>query len=168
MALSTTVPQIFGFMILQGSGSTTLLSLGSTAVADCFPPEKRGRGLAFFFSLGALGSAISPAISGLLVEYTKPAWRSSCWLLAALSATVLILQLFVVPDTAHHPSPHAVEKTARGRKFVIKFPNPVDSLRCLRYHDVLLLVRVVTIVLTAVSLHVVHPIWGLHHHRASE
>ena len=46
IGLSQTVPQFAGTLVLQGAGSITAWSLGTTVVADVYRPEERAKGVA--------------------------------------------------------------------------------------------------------------------------
>ena len=83
-----------------------------------------------FYTLGCIGGAISPSITGLFVQLTAGTWRNMCWLLASLSATTLVLQILFVPDTAHERSPYALERDKSGRSWIFR-RDSVNLVKCL-------------------------------------
>lgn len=87
-----------------------------------------------FYILGVMGGAISPAITGLFVQYTSSSWRGTLYMLAALSATTLVLQLLFVPNTQHTPTPYATLRGASGERWIFRWSavNPWICIRTLR------------------------------------
>lgn len=87
-----------------------------------------------FYILGVTGGAISPAITGLFVQYTAVPWRGMLYLLAGLSATTLLLQLLFVPNTQHTPTPYAQARKLTARKWIFRLEaiNPWACIRTLK------------------------------------
>lgn len=81
-----------------------------------------------------MGGAISPAITGLFVQYTASSWRGMLHLLAGLSATTFLLQLIFVPNTHHTPTPYAQVRKLTGKKWIFRLEafNPWVCIRTLK------------------------------------
>ncbi|KAF8956149.1 major facilitator superfamily domain-containing protein [Flammula alnicola] len=76
---------------IQGIGAAATIPASLGILAHSFPPS-RARSLAFAtFSAGApIGAVFGTAVGGVLTEYTAKTWRSSFYLLAALTVLCCI------------------------------------------------------------------------------
>lgn len=96
-ALADSVPVLIGLRFLQGLGAGTCLLLAATVAADRF------RGTKLVSVLGLLGAAwgsapvIAPAVGGVIAAVGS--WRLVFTVLAALTATVWLLVVAVLPET---------------------------------------------------------------------
>ncbi|KAK4047439.1 hypothetical protein OIO90_006184 [Microbotryomycetes sp. JL221] len=104
VALSSNLTSLIITRIIQGAGSSSVLSVGAGTISDLYPKEVRGGAMGLFY-LGVLfGPAISPAIAGVLTEYVRPigqGWRAMQWLLCAMGVSGTILCFFFLPETCH-------------------------------------------------------------------
>jgi EmrB/QacA subfamily drug resistance transporter len=82
----------FGWLLfcrfLQGIGAALILSCAPALVTGLFPEERRGRALAIFTMMHALGSAGGPLLGGLLVDFWG--WPSVFWFRAPIAVTALV------------------------------------------------------------------------------
>jgi MFS family permease len=82
----------FGWLLfcrfLQGIGAALILSCAPALVTGLFPEDRRGRALAMFTMMHALGSAGGPLLGGLLVDFWG--WPSVFWFRAPIAVTALV------------------------------------------------------------------------------
>lgn len=109
-ALADNLTMMIGLRFLQGLGAGTCLLLAATVAADCF------RGARLVSVLGLLGAAwgsapvIAPAVGGFISQFGS--WRLVFAVLAALTATVMLLVAIVLPETLSHEGRSAVNLRA--------------------------------------------------------
>ncbi len=85
-------PWLIVFRVLQGVGGALLIPSTTVLVLNAFPVEERGKGLATFFIVAGLFTAIGPIAGSYLTEYWT--WRAIFWInvpVALLSLTELAL-----------------------------------------------------------------------------
>ncbi|MDW5564305.1 MAG: MFS transporter [Methanomassiliicoccus sp.] len=73
-ALSSTLPQLIAFRVVQGLGGSMLFSVSTAIVFRTFGPTERGKAMGFLGSTVAVGGMLGPVIGGLLVG--TMGWRS--------------------------------------------------------------------------------------------
>ena len=82
----------FGWLLfcrfLQGIGAALILSCAPALVTGLFSEERRGRALAIFTMMHALGSAGGPLLGGLLVDFWG--WPAVFWFRAPIAVTALV------------------------------------------------------------------------------
>lgn len=137
VAVSPSVGALIGTRILQGIGSSSVLSVGAGTVGDIYRPTERANAMAWFYSGVVLGPALSPVIGGLFTEYTAQTWRSTQYFLCGCSVLAVVLVLFFLPETSHPPLPHDRLKKETGRRFVWYWFNPLKSLALLKYYNLI-------------------------------
>lgn len=137
VAVSPNVGALIGTRILQGIGSSSVLSVGAGTVGDIYRPTERANAMAWFYSGVVLGPALSPVIGGLFTEYTADTWRSTQYFLCGCSVLAIVLVLLFLPETSHPPLPHHRLKEETGKKFVWYWFNPVKSLAMLKYYNLI-------------------------------
>jgi MFS family permease len=75
---SVAVPWLVTFRVLQGVGAGLLIPSATVLVLDAFPPAERGKGLAIFFIVAGLFTAIGPVAGSYLTEFWT--WRAIFWI----------------------------------------------------------------------------------------
>jgi EmrB/QacA subfamily drug resistance transporter len=75
---SIAVPWLIAFRVLQGVGAGLLIPSATVLVLDAFPPAERGKGLAVFFIVAGLFTAIGPIAGSYLTEFWT--WRAIFWI----------------------------------------------------------------------------------------
>jgi EmrB/QacA subfamily drug resistance transporter len=75
---SIAVPWLIAFRVLQGIGAGLLIPSATVLVLDAFPPAERGKGLAVFFIVAGLFTAIGPIAGSYLTEFWT--WRAIFWI----------------------------------------------------------------------------------------
>ncbi|MBA3866822.1 MAG: MFS transporter [Solirubrobacterales bacterium] len=87
-AAGLTVAWLILFRVLQGVGAGLLIPSATVLVLDAFPGNERGKGLAIFFIVSGLFTAIGPVAGSYLTEYWT--WRAIFW----INVPVALLSLF--------------------------------------------------------------------------
>jgi EmrB/QacA subfamily drug resistance transporter len=87
-AAGVTVAWLILFRVLQGVGAGLLIPSATVLVLDAFPGNERGKGLAIFFIVSGLFTAIGPIAGSYLTEYWT--WRAIFW----INVPVALLSLF--------------------------------------------------------------------------
>ena len=82
------------FRFLQGVGAGLLTSVGPALVIGLYPAEQRGRAIATFTVIFAVGSMLGPSLGGQLVAWFD--WRAVFWFRAPIAALSFIA-LFALP-----------------------------------------------------------------------
>jgi EmrB/QacA subfamily drug resistance transporter len=90
------------FRVLQGVGGGLLIPSTTVLVLDAFPSEERGRGLAVFFIVAGLFTAIGPIAGSYLTEYWT--WRAIFWINVPVALLSLIELRFANLNDIRTPS----------------------------------------------------------------
>jgi EmrB/QacA subfamily drug resistance transporter len=72
--LSTTLPQLVLFRVIQGAGAAMVFSISGAILFLAFPQNERGRAMGYMGSTVAVGSILGPVLGGFLVDTLG--WRS--------------------------------------------------------------------------------------------
>ncbi|WWC60193.1 uncharacterized protein I303_102758 [Kwoniella dejecticola CBS 10117] len=83
--------------VLQASGGSALIAIGTGVVADIAMPHERGRYLGLFNLGTTVGPTLGPLLGGIFA-FTL-GWRSIFWFLCIFCACVLIPMIFFFPET---------------------------------------------------------------------
>ncbi|WP_082548090.1 MFS transporter [Massilia sp. Root335] len=96
-ALAPTLPLLVAARALQGLGAAVMLALGMALAAASLPQGRTGSAMGLLGSMSAVGTALGPALGGLLLA--GPGWRAVFG--ATLAPAVLALALVRrLPDDA--------------------------------------------------------------------
>ncbi len=68
--LSTSIPELILFRVLQALGASMLMSVCVAIIMLVFPQEERGRAMGYYTAVVALGLIVGPAAGGLIVDIT--------------------------------------------------------------------------------------------------
>ncbi len=97
-ALSTSMPMLVGFRVLQGVGGGGLISGAHAAIALTVSPRERGRYQAYFSSMFALASVLGPVAGGWLTDRLSWQWVFAANLpLAAIALATVRVRLRPLP-----------------------------------------------------------------------
>jgi len=66
--LSTGLPELVLFRIIQGTGAAMLFSISSALIFDTTPPAERGRAMGYLGATVAIGSIAGPIVGGFVVD----------------------------------------------------------------------------------------------------
>ena len=97
-AVSTSMPMLVAFRVLQGLGGGGLVSGSHAAIAQTVSPRERGRYQAYFSGMFALGSVLGPVAGGWLTDRLSGHWVFAANLpLAAIALGVIRVRLRALP-----------------------------------------------------------------------
>jgi EmrB/QacA subfamily drug resistance transporter len=82
------VPWLITFRVLQGVGAGLLIPSATVLVLDAFPGTERGKGLAIFFIVTGLFTAIGPVAGSYLTEFWT--WRAIFWINVPVALLALV------------------------------------------------------------------------------
>ncbi|KAF2682328.1 MFS general substrate transporter [Lentithecium fluviatile CBS 122367] len=97
LALQTNYVALLILRILQAFGCSAAISLSVAVVADVSTSAERGKYMGYATSGILFGPAFGPTIGGILARYLG--WRSTFWFLAIFAGTLLVLFVFLFPET---------------------------------------------------------------------
>ena len=90
------------FRVLQGLGGALLIPSATVLVLDAFPPEERGKGVAAFFIVAGLFTAVGPIAGSYLTEFWT--WRAIFWINVPVALLALTELYFVKFANEKHPA----------------------------------------------------------------
>lgn len=91
------IDSLLVYRVVQGVGGGLLWPLSVALIAMVFPPEKRGRGMAFYGIGTSSGGAVGPLLGGYLVDSFS--WRFQFYLDTSMGLTGLLICLLLLrPD----------------------------------------------------------------------
>lgn len=94
---------LIGARALQGVGAAFLMTLSMALMRQTAGDEQMGRAMGLLGTVSALGTALGPALGGLVIPLTG--WRGIFWLQVPLAAVALVLAFAAIaPDRARKPS----------------------------------------------------------------
>ncbi|HEX4670260.1 MAG TPA: MFS transporter [Solirubrobacterales bacterium] len=96
------VPWLVTFRVLQGVGAGLLIPSATVLVLDAFPPAERGKGLAVFFIVAGLFTAIGPIAGSYLTEFWT--WRAIFWINVPVALFALIEFSFAKLNDVKRPA----------------------------------------------------------------
>jgi EmrB/QacA subfamily drug resistance transporter len=96
------VPWLIFFRVLQGVGAGLLIPSATVLVLDAFPGNERGKGLAIFFIVSGLFTAIGPIAGSYLTEFWT--WRAIFWINVPVALLSLIEFRFAKLNDVKRPA----------------------------------------------------------------
>jgi len=66
--MSSTLPELILFRVIQGAGAAMLFSISSALIFATTPPDERGRAMGYLGSTVAIGSILGPILGGFVVD----------------------------------------------------------------------------------------------------
>ncbi|MBS2029950.1 MAG: DHA2 family efflux MFS transporter permease subunit [Deltaproteobacteria bacterium] len=97
--LSSTLPELVLFRVLQGAGGAAFLSTSQSTMLEIFPTEQRGAAQALFGVGVMMAPTLGPSIGGYLTDHYSWPWIFFVNVPVGIVATGLTLA--VVPDSAN-------------------------------------------------------------------
>ncbi|KFN44791.1 multidrug effflux MFS transporter [Arenimonas oryziterrae] len=101
-ALSTTMPQILFFRVLQGLSAGVGLIVGRAIVRDALDGHDAQRLMSNISMIFGVAPAIAPIIGGWILGWSN--WQAIFWFLSGFSALLLLVSALALPES------HPVEK----------------------------------------------------------
>ncbi|KAI7881722.1 major facilitator superfamily domain-containing protein [Mucor mucedo] len=117
-AVSSNITMLIIFRAIQACGTSSGQTLGAGVIADTIDPPNRGRAYGIFYVGPLLGHVIGPTIGGVLCQYLG--WQSSFYFLAILGTVLLMLVIFLLPETLRKKRIVMDEKHAKDRFKALK------------------------------------------------
>jgi EmrB/QacA subfamily drug resistance transporter len=96
------VAWLIAFRTLQGIGAGMLIPSATVLVLDAFPGNERGKGLAIFFIVSGLFTAIGPVAGSYLTEFWT--WRAIFWINVPVALLSLIEFRFAKLNDVKRPA----------------------------------------------------------------
>ena len=97
LALQTNYIALLMLRILQAFGCSAAIALSIAVVADISTSAERGKYMGYATAGILFGPAFGPTIGGILARYLG--WRSTFWFLAIFAGVLLVLFVFLFPET---------------------------------------------------------------------
>lgn len=152
VALSPSLGVLIVTRIIQGVGSSAVLSVGAGTIGDLYPRAVRGKAMGMFYVGVLVGPATAPGIAGVLTEYVPDGygWRAMQWLLCGMGGAASLLVFLFLPETIHTRGVDAIREQsivegripARGSwwsRQMIVFLNPLKGVKLLYQPHILLI-----------------------------
>ncbi|KAJ3491131.1 hypothetical protein NLI96_g912 [Meripilus lineatus] len=83
-ATAKNIQILIGMRCLQALGSSAVISLGASTLADIYDPHERGTMMGIYYCAPLLGPALGPILGGALAQ--SFGWRSLFWFLAIFTS----------------------------------------------------------------------------------
>ncbi|KAF1842715.1 MFS general substrate transporter [Cucurbitaria berberidis CBS 394.84] len=100
LALQTNYIALLILRMVQGVGCTAAIALCFAVVSDLATSAERGKYMGYAGAGMLMGPAFGPTIGGLLAQYLG--WRSIFWFLVIFSGVLLVLFVFLFPETCRN------------------------------------------------------------------
>jgi multidrug resistance protein len=100
LALQTNYTALLILRMVQAVGCTATIALTFAVVADVATSADRGKYMGYAGAGLLMGPAFGPTIGGVLAQYLG--WRSIFWFLAIFSGVLLVLFIFLFPETCRN------------------------------------------------------------------
>ncbi len=98
-ALAPSIGWLIAFRALQGMSAGAGMVVSRAIIRDMFAPADAQRVMSQVTIYFGVAPAVAPIIGGLLYVYAD--WHAIFWLLAAIGALLLVLNVRVLPETLH-------------------------------------------------------------------
>ena len=96
-AVSKNIAMLLVFRTLMGGAAASVQAVGAGTIADIWEPKERGKAMGIFFLGPLCGPGIAPIIGGALTSGFG--WRSTQWFLTIFGGVMLLMILFLLPET---------------------------------------------------------------------
>jgi DHA2 family multidrug resistance protein len=108
--LSTSLPMLIAFRVMQGLGGGGLGPSEQAILADTFTPEQRNMGFAIYGMAVVVAPAIGPTLGGWITDNFSWHW------IFFINIPIGLISLFLTQRVVHDP-PHVIEaRKRRGTK----------------------------------------------------
>ena len=139
-ATASSITRLVLFRIFAGFFACSVTIAGPAIIADIWDSRERGRAISVFYLGPLLGPAVGPLLGGILIQAWD--WRACQWFLTVYAGLMLLLVLFLLPETRQHVPEQWDTATASGphlksRKFIAALKlwifQPLRSIAYLRF-----------------------------------
>ncbi|EIW78222.1 vacuolar DHA amino acid exporter [Coniophora puteana RWD-64-598 SS2] len=97
VAIARSIGLVIGMRVLQGAGSSSVISIGAATLADIYEPHQRGTMMGIYLSAPLLGPSIGPIVGGALTQGLS--WRAVFWFLCIWGGVIVFAFAFLFKDT---------------------------------------------------------------------
>jgi MFS transporter, DHA1 family, multidrug resistance protein len=98
-ALSSSLPELLGYRVLQGASAGVGMIVGRAIIRDCLDGDAAQRLMSLVSMISSIAPAIAPVIGGWIILWGD--WPWVFWFLAGFSGLLLLAVAFLLPET--HP-----------------------------------------------------------------
>ncbi|KAJ2091961.1 Dityrosine transporter 1, partial [Coemansia sp. S142-1] len=132
-ALSHSLTALIASRVVQSAGAAAVQGAGAGTISDIYPREKRGTALGIYYLGPLLGPCLGPLIGGYIGQ--NAGWRWVFWVLAIWGVIMLLLAVFVLPETHRRlvAAKHAIEQVNIPPPLCLKSNNPLLDIATIRY-----------------------------------
>ncbi|KAF2109371.1 major facilitator superfamily domain-containing protein [Lophiotrema nucula] len=100
LALQTNYAALLILRMVQAAGCSASIALSIAVVADISVSAERGKWMGYATAGLLFGPAFGPTIGGILAQYLG--WRSTFWFLAIYGGVLLVIFMFLFPETCRN------------------------------------------------------------------
>ncbi len=97
LSISNSYVAILILRAMQATGSASTSALGAGVIGDLIHVSQRGGFMGNYSALAGFGTAFGPVLGGIFAQYTG--WHGIFIFLLALSATLLLIIILLMPET---------------------------------------------------------------------
>ncbi|KAJ2697634.1 hypothetical protein H4218_003843 [Coemansia sp. IMI 209128] len=132
-ALSQSLAALIASRVVQSAGASAVQGAGAGTISDIYPREKRGTALGIYYLGPLLGPCLGPLIGGYIGQ--SAGWRWVFWVLAIWGGVMLLLAVFVLPETHRRlvAKSHAIENVNIPLPLSLKNNNPLLDIGTIRF-----------------------------------
>ncbi|KAK2014992.1 major facilitator superfamily transporter [Colletotrichum eremochloae] len=134
-AVSVNIAMLVVFRTLTGGAAASVQAVGGGTIADIWEPKNRGKAMGIYYLGPLAGPGLAPIIGGVLTQFLG--WRSTLWFLSIFGGCLLLMIIFILPETIARQNTDEAPKTKTARMYFI---DPLLSLKYLRYGPILITV----------------------------
>ncbi|EJU02934.1 MFS general substrate transporter [Dacryopinax primogenitus] len=151
VAESRTLAELMITRVIQGTGASSVLSIGAGSIGDIYRPTERGRAMGWYLAGAQFGPPLAPVVGGLMTEYVQGArgtWRAFQYLLAGMGLATFLLIFCFLPETAHQTESSRMKSAQSSRtedrarlqlRQILAATNPLQPLAMLKHPNVALI-----------------------------
>ncbi|KAL8829742.1 MAG: hypothetical protein Q9191_001835 [Dirinaria sp. TL-2023a] len=96
-ALAVNIGMLLAFRILTGIFGAPVLAIGGASINDMYTPAQRGYAIVLWDVVSIAAPVLGPTIGGFAAQANG--WRWTAWTLMWFSGGVLVLLIFLMPET---------------------------------------------------------------------
>ncbi|KAJ2326885.1 hypothetical protein IWW51_002046 [Coemansia sp. RSA 2702] len=132
-ALSRSLTALIASRVVQSAGSSAVQGAGAGTISDIYPREQRGTALGIYYLGPLLGPCLGPLIGGYIGQ--DVGWRWVFWVLAIWGGVMMLLALFVLPETHRRmvSKKHRIQPVNIPPLLGLKDNNPLLDIATARY-----------------------------------
>ncbi|KAJ2449168.1 hypothetical protein GGF42_004861 [Coemansia sp. RSA 2424] len=132
-ALSHSLTALIASRVVQSAGASAVQGAGAGTISDIYPREQRGTALGIYYLGPLLGPCLGPLVGGYIGQ--NAGWRWVFWVLAIWGGAMLLLAVFVLPETHRRlvAASYAIEQVNIPPPLSFKSNNPLLDIATVCY-----------------------------------